>query len=94
MSRFQVITAELVAASAAVDSTASALDGGQASVSRAGGALAGTPAAGAYDALVGSLLTTTAGLSTASSGLAAGLITVANRYQQADDAAASGVCGN
>ena len=93
MSRFEVVTQELVSAGAAVHATTGPLDGASATVSKSDGALAGTPAATAYGSFLGSLGTVVKGLSTASAELSTALIAVADAYQEAEDSATCNLSG-
>jgi len=88
MPSFQVSPEELTIGSLLVGSSGDDVASAHAGVSGSSGALAGTPAAGGYDAFVGSVNSTLASFTRVSSVLGAALSQAADAYQTADALAA------
>jgi hypothetical protein len=88
MSSFQVSTEGLMIGSLLLGSSGDDVASAHARVSGSSGALAGTPAAGGYDAFVGSVTSTLASFTRVSSVLGAALSQAADAYQMADASAA------
>jgi uncharacterized protein YukE len=93
MSSFQVETEGLVGASTAVKSSISDLDAARQAVSASAGAAAGTPAAGAYDTLLGDCNRQLQSLQNAVDELSQALNQAAANYTSSDQASASGFGG-
>jgi hypothetical protein len=89
MTTFRVQTEELLVAATAVTRTTADLGSAEAAVNGTSGAAAGTPAAGAYDALLGDANTTIKSLQTAVDGLSRALNTSATNYVTTDQSTAA-----
>ncbi len=87
MTYFRVETQELTAAGAAVARSITDLAGAMSAVRGAGGAAAGTPAAGAYEALTGDAGNTVTSLQTAVDDLSHALGQAAAAYAAAEQSA-------
>jgi hypothetical protein len=87
MSTFRVQTEELVSASSCVSRSMSDLGAAIAAVNSASGAASGTPAAAAYETLVGDGGVTVRSLQTAVEGLSTSLAQAASNYVAADQSA-------
>jgi len=93
MSTFQVETEALVVAATGVKSSISDLDAARAAVAGTAGAAAGTPAAGAYETLLGDANRQLESLQTAVTELSQALNQASSNYTASDQASASGFGG-
>lgn len=88
MSSFAVVTEQLATAATAVTRTLATLDGAQRAVDGSAGAASGTPAAGAYEALVADAHRDLATLQSAMEDLSHALGRAAQTYQGTEDGVA------
>jgi uncharacterized protein YukE len=93
MSWFQVETEGLVGASTGVKSSVADLDAARQAVAATAGAAAATPAAGAYDTLLGDCNRQLQSLQNAVDELSQALNQAATNYTSSDQASASGFGG-
>jgi uncharacterized protein YukE len=93
MSTFQVETEALVTAATAVKSSISELDSARAAVAGTAGAAAGTPAAAAYETLLGDANRQLESVQSAVTELSQALNQASANYATSDQASASGFGG-
>jgi uncharacterized protein YukE len=93
MSRFQVETEALAGAATGVKSSIGDLDAARQAVAGSAGAAAGTPAAGAYETLLGDAARQLESLQHAVTELSQALNQAAGNYSSSDQASASGFGG-